>query len=87
MRFVTEFDHAGLFIVGKSWLNDISENETRGQMMSFYMLVSLVGLAGGQFLLNIAAPSSYELFVLISVLVSIAVIPNLLSVSRAPDFN
>ena len=37
MRFVTEFDHAGLFIVGKSWLNDISENETRGQMMSFGM--------------------------------------------------
>ena len=37
-------------------------------------------------MLNIAAPSSYELFVLISVLVSIAVIPILLSVSRAPDF-
>ena len=87
MRFVTGFAYAGLFIVSESWLNDVSENETRGQMMSFYMLISLIGMAGGQFLLNIAAPSSYELFVLISVLVSIAVIPILLSVSRAPDFN
>ena len=87
MRFVTGFAYAGLFIVSESWLNDVSENETRGQMMSFYMLISLVGMAGGQFLLNIAAPSSYELFVLISVLVSMAVIPILLSVSRAPDFN
>ena len=87
MRFVTGFAYAGLFIVSESWLNDASENETRGQMMSFYMLISLAGMAGGQIMLNIASPSSYELFVLISVLVSIAVIPILLSVSRAPDFN
>ena len=87
MRFVTGFAYAGLFIVAESWLNDASENETRGQMLSFYMLVSLGGMAGGQFMLNIAPPSSYELFVLISVLVSMAVIPILLSVSKAPDFN
>ena len=86
MRFVTGFAYAGLYIVAESWLNDASENETRGQLLSFYMLISLGGMAGGQFMLNIANPSSYELFVLISVLVSIAVIPILLSVSKAPDF-
>ena len=87
MRCVTGIAYAGLYIVAESWLNDASENETRGQLLSFYMLISLGGMAGGQFMLNIAAPSSYELFVLISVLVSIAVIPILLSVSRAPEFN
>lgn len=87
MRFVTGFAYAGLYIVAESWLNDASENETRGQMLSFYMLISLGGMAGGQLLLNIASPSSYELFILISVLVSFAVIPILLSVSKAPDFN
>jgi MFS family permease len=86
MRFVTGFAYAGLYIVAESWLNDASENETRGQLLSFYMLISLAGLAGGQFMLNIASPSSYELFVLISVLVSFAVIPILLSVSKAPEF-
>jgi len=86
MRFVTGFAYAGLYIVAESWLNDASENNTRGQLLSFYMLISLGGLAGGQFMLNIASPSSYELFVLISVLVSFAVIPILLSVSKAPEF-
>ena len=48
MRFVTGFAYAGLFVVSESWLNDASENDTRGQMMSFYMLISLAGMAGGQ---------------------------------------
>ena len=82
MRFVTGFAYAGLFIVSESWLNDASENETRGQMMSFYMLISLAGMAGGQIMLNIAPPSSYELFVLISVLVTIPVIPILSCIRR-----
>lgn len=87
MRFVTGFAFAGLFVVAESWLNDAAENDTRGQLLSFYMLITLGGMAGGQFMLNIASPSSYELFVLISALVSLAVIPILLSVSKAPEFN
>ncbi len=86
MRLVTGFAYAGIYVVAESWLNDASENETRGQLLSFYMFVLLVGMAGGQFLLNMASPSGYELFVLISVLVSLAVIPILVSVSNTPDF-
>ncbi len=86
MRLVTGFAFAGIYVVAESWLNDASENETRGQLLSFYMFVLLVGMAAGQFLLNMAAPSGYELFVLISVLVSLAVIPILVSVSNSPDF-
>jgi len=86
MRLVTGFSYAGLYVVAESWLNDASENETRGELLSIYMLISLGGAAGGQFLLNVAAPSGVELFVLISVLVSFAVIPILLSASKAPNF-
>ncbi len=86
MRFVTGFSYAGLYIVAESWLNDASENDTRGQLLSFYMLVSFVGLAGGQFMLNIADPSSYKLFVLISVFVSLALVPILASAAKAPGF-
>ncbi|HHK74763.1 MAG TPA: MFS transporter, partial [Rhizobiales bacterium] len=60
MRLVTGFSYAGLYIVAESWLNEASDNDTRGQLLSFYMLVSFVGLAGGQFMLNIADPSSYK---------------------------
>lgn len=86
MRFVTGFAYAGIFIVAESWLNDASANGMRGKMLSFYMLVSLGGMAGGQMLLNIAHPSGFELFVLVSLLISLAVIPILLSTARAPQF-
>ncbi|WP_163339884.1 MFS transporter [Desulfopila sp. IMCC35008] len=86
MRFVTGFAYAGIYIVSESWINAASENGTRGKLLSIYMLVSLGGMAGGQMLLNIANPSSYELFVLVSFLISLAVIPILLSTARAPQF-
>ncbi|MCP3890170.1 MAG: MFS transporter, partial [Desulfobulbaceae bacterium] len=87
MRLVTGFAYAGIFIVAESWINEASENDTRGKMLSFYMLVSLGGMAGGQMLLNIAHPSGFELFVLVSLLISVAVIPILLSTARAPQFD
>ena len=86
MRLVTGFSFAGIYIVTESWLNEEAENDTRGQLLSFYMLVSLAGLAGGQLLLNVSSPTGFELFMLISILVSMAVIPILVSVSRAPSF-
>jgi len=86
MRLTTGFAYAGLYIVAESWLNDMADNETRGQLLSFYMLISLGGMAGGQFMLNIASPEGSTLFILISVLVSVAVIPILVSVSTAPAF-
>ena len=85
-RVVTGFAYAGLYVVAESWLNDRATNETRGQLLSVYMVVMFVGSASGQLLLNVADPSSHVLFVLISILVSFALIPILLSASPAPEF-
>lgn len=87
MRFVTGFAYAGLFIVVESWINEAADNGNRGKLLSFYMLVSLGGMAGGQMLLNLSNPSGFELFVLVSLLVSLAVIPILLSTARAPKID
>ena len=86
MRMITGFSYAGIFIVAESWLNDASDNESRGQLLSVYMLISLGGMAGGQVLLNAAPPSSFELFVLVSLLVSLALVPILISATKAPPF-
>ncbi|BHH84514.1 MFS transporter [Desulforhopalus sp. 52FAK] len=85
MRVITGFAYAGMFIVVESWLNDACENGTRGKVLSFYMIVSLGGMAGGQMLLNIAHPSGFELFLLVSLLISLAVIPILLSTAKGPQ--
>lgn len=84
MRLITGFSYAGLYIVSESWLNDASDNGSRGQLLSIYMIISLGGLAGGQFLLNIASPGQIELFILTSLLISLAVVPILMSATRGP---
>ncbi len=86
MRLITGFSYAGLYIVVESWLNESATNQTRGKLFSLYMLISFSGMAGGQIMLNLSAPSSFELFLLVSLMISLAVIPILISVSMPPQF-
>jgi MFS family permease len=86
MRAVTGFCYAGLYIVAESWLNDRATNETRGTLLSVYMVVVLGGLAASQFLLNLADINSFVLFVLASALVSMALVPISVSANPMPDF-
>ncbi len=86
MRLISGFCFAGLYIVAESWLNDRASNETRGKLLSLYMIVTYVGVGAGQLLLNLAEPDEYPLFILTSVLISIAVVPLLLSAGSPPKF-
>ena len=86
MRLITGFSYAGLYIVAESWLNESATNKTRGKLFSLYMLISFGGMAGGQMMLNSFSPSGFELFLLVSLLISLAVIPILISASHAPQF-
>ncbi len=86
MRLVTGFCYAGLYVVAESWLNDQATNETRGQLLSIYMIVVLGSMGGGQLLLNLSDPGGFELFVLSSILISLALVPILLHPSPAPAF-
>lgn len=86
MRLITGFSYAGLYVVAESWLNDRATNETRGQLLSVYMVITLGGMASGQLLLNVADPAGFRLFILISVLVSAALVPIALTAYAAPNF-
>lgn len=87
MRFTTGFAYAGLYIVIESWINDRSENHNRGLILSIYMLVNNIAMGGGPLLMNVADPAGFELFILASVLVSVALVPLLLSAQPVPDFS
>lgn len=87
MRFVTGICFSGLFVVAESWLNDRASNENRGAILSVYMVVITLGMGSGQFLLNVADPASTELFILISVIISFALVPILLTARPAPAFD
>jgi len=85
-RFVTGFSIVGIFIVMESWLNDRANNRTRGQLLSIYMFITLIGLSSGTLLLNFSSPEKYEPFILISLLLSFALVPILLTKRKAPKF-
>lgn len=85
MRLLSGFCFAGTYVIAESWLNASANNESRGQTLSFYMLVSYSGMAGGQWLLSAAHPSGFSLFVLASVLLSLGLVPILLRRTDVPD--
>jgi MFS family permease len=83
-RMLTGASLCGIFMTTESWLNSNATNEIRGQLLATYMVVLLGGLSSGPFLLNLSSPQSASLFITVSILVSLAIIPMLLSVSPAP---
>ncbi|MFZ0485980.1 MAG: MFS transporter [Arenicellales bacterium] len=85
MRVVTGFAYSGLYIVTESWLNDRATNDVRGRLLSVYLVIAFVAMAGGQLTLNLASPRAYDLFLLNAIIVSLALVPILLTGSREPD--
>jgi MFS family permease len=85
MRFLTGICLCGVYIVAESWLNAKVTNDSRGALFSVYMIVQLGGVAAGQFLLTLADPRAGVLFMVVSVLVSLSVMPLLLTATPAPE--
>lgn len=85
MRLLTGFCFAGTYVIVESWLNAASDNKSRGQMLSFYGLISFGGMAGGQWLLELSHPSGFSLFVLSSILLSLALVPILVKRIETPE--
>lgn len=83
-RLVAGISFAGMFVVAESWLNGQSTNEIRGKILSIYMIIQYGGFIAGQFLLNLASPEGYSLFILISILLSLALVPVLMTAVPAP---
>ncbi len=85
MRVFTGASMAGLYVVVESWLNSRATNRNRGRLLAVYMVVLMGGYGLGQFLLNLTDPTGFQLFVLASVLLSLAVLPVTLAQSPAPE--
>lgn len=86
LRVLSGFCFSGVYVTAESWLNNTATNDTRGQALSAYMIVQMIGIISSQILLNVAEPTSFTLFVIPSVLVSLAFMPILLAATPAPTF-
>jgi len=87
MRVLIGFCFSGIYVTAESWLNNTATNETRGQALSAYMIVQMLGIIASQGLLSIGDPTGYGLFIIPSVLVSLAFMPMLLAKTPAPTFD
>lgn len=86
LRLLIGFCFCGVYITAESWVNASATNETRGQAMSAYFIMQMLGLVTGQVLLNVSDPAGWMLFVIPSVLVSLAFTPILLAQVPMPRF-
>lgn len=87
LRVAIGFSISGVYVTAESWLNNATTNDTRGQALSAYMIVQMAGIVSAQFLLNVADPAGFMLFIIPSVLVSISFAPILLSIAPTPAFD
>ena len=84
LRLVTGFAYAGMILATESWLNAHAAQSTRGQLLSIFGVVSMGSWALGQSLLTIAPPADVTLFLVVSLLISAAVVPITLLPSHPP---
>lgn len=85
MRLLSGVCFAGIYVVAESWLNDRASQENRGRLLAVYMLVLYVGLGLAQFLLNLSSPGGATPFMLVSVLISLALVPIVISAQQLPQ--
>lgn len=86
-RVIIGFCFCGVYITAESWLNDASDNESRGQALSLYMIVQMAGIVAAQYIITKGDVLGFALFIIPSVLVSLAFAPILLSVRPVPAFS
>ncbi len=84
LRILIGFCMSGIYVAAESWLNNASTNETRGKVLSAYMLMQTLGLIGAQALLSMGDETTSVLFIIASILVSLAFAPILLAATPVP---
>ena len=86
LRIITGISMVSIYTIAESWLNDRSSNKNRGSVLSIYMIVLYGSMALGMFFLNFSKPENFQPFILVSLFMSLSLIPILLTKRKAPTF-
>jgi MFS family permease len=86
MRFLAGFCYPGMYVITESWLQAKAENRNRAQILSIYFMIWMAGPAIGTALVAVPDPSGSMLFGLVSILISLSIVPLLLSGNKGPDY-
>ena len=86
LRVITGISMVSIYTIAESWLNDRSSNKNRGSVLSIYMIVLYGSMAIGMFFLNFSKPENFQPFILVSLFMSLALVPILMTKRKAPTF-
>ena len=86
LRIITGISMVSIYTIAESWLNDRASNKNRGSVLSIYMIILYGSMAIGMFFLNFSRPENFQPFILVSLFMSLALIPILLTKRKAPTF-
>ncbi|MFP4181752.1 MAG: MFS transporter [Thiohalospira sp.] len=84
LRLLTGASFVGIYMVIESWLGEQSTSTTRGRVFALYMTITLLALAGGQFLILVGDVGTFVPFGVVTILVSLALVPVALTRLREP---
>ncbi|WP_428407622.1 MFS transporter [Hyphococcus sp.] len=84
LRVVTGFSLAGLYMIIESWINETVDNEQRGRTLAVYRLVDLTAATLGQAMIALADPTAFTLFAIVSILISLALVPVAMTTTTQP---
>ncbi len=84
-RLLSGICFAGIYVVAESWLNHRATSTNRGRLLAIYMVVLYIGLGSAQFLLLLADPHTAIPFMLVSILISMAMVPIVVSAIQIPE--
>lgn len=89
LRFLAGLSTMGIYMVIESWLNECAEPQSRGRVLSIYMVLCYLGMSVGQQLLNVVDIHDPRLFFIVGLMLVLSLVP--LSVTHSihpeiPDF-
>lgn len=85
LRLIDGLMMAGIFICLESWLNERATPVNRSTLLAGYMVALYSGQAAGQFLLNVGKNTPALPFMFSAILLSLAVLPVVLTKVKQPD--
>ncbi|WP_108663601.1 MFS transporter [Acuticoccus kandeliae] len=83
-RFAIGFCISGILVIVESWLNEKATNETRGIVMSAYVIITYVTITIGQLGITTMPLTNFALFSFCSIMLSLAAVPVALTRASQP---
>jgi len=84
LRVFSGFCFAGAAMIVESWLNEVSDNKSRGTIFSTYVMVNLAASTVGQLFMSVSGTGGYLAFVIGALAFVGAILPTVLTSSPQP---